>query len=371
MDRNRKIEIMGIVNITDNSYFSASRCLSEDGKADVRAAMDRIRTMVHDGADIIDIGACSTRPGSQGVGPEVEWQRLEPVLEAVRKEFPELRISVDTYWAEVVRRTYDKIGDFLVNDISAGEDDPQMLPTVGELGLKYVAMHKRGNPRTMDLMTDYPDGVLFLKSSEGRLMYSYNERRIAYFLPGAVSLTLSDKGTETTLFTRNLSAKQVLSVNLSVAGQSSGQDGVKSGISIQLDTARNWVSEDCVIGGEDSGPDGTEVENAMTVAQAKNAAGSQDVWVEGYIVGGDLSSSRCSFLPPFTSRTNLVIASRSSCTDREQCLSVQLAKGSVRDALNLVDHEDYLGRKIWLKGDIVQEYYGIVGIQCITEYRLK
>lgn len=156
-DRNREIQVMGIVNITDNSYFSASRCLSDDGKADVRAAMDRIGTMVHDGADIIDIGACSTRPGSQGVGAEVEWQRLEPVLEAVRKDFPELRISIDTYWAEVVRRTFDKIGDFLVNDISAGEDDPQMLPTVGELGLEYVAMHKRGNPMTMQSLTDYPE----------------------------------------------------------------------------------------------------------------------------------------------------------------------------------------------------------------------
>ncbi len=157
MDRNRKIEIMGIVNLTDNSYYGASRCLAEDGKADVRAAMDRIGTMVHDGADIIDIGACSTRPGSQGVGAEVEWQRLEPVLEAARKEFPELRISIDTYWSEVVRRCYDKIGDFLVNDISAGEDDPQMLPTVGELGLGYVAMHKRGNPMTMQSLTDYPE----------------------------------------------------------------------------------------------------------------------------------------------------------------------------------------------------------------------
>lgn len=157
MDRNRKIEIMGIVNITDNSYFSASRCLSEDGKADVRAAMDRIVTMVHDGADIIDIGACSTRPGSEGVGAEVEWQRLEPVLEAVRNEFPDIRISIDTYWSEIVQKTFDKIGDFMVNDISAGEDDPAMLPTVGKLGLEYVAMHKRGNPMTMQSLTDYPD----------------------------------------------------------------------------------------------------------------------------------------------------------------------------------------------------------------------
>ncbi len=155
MDRKRKIEIMGIVNITDNSYFAESRALTDEGKADVSAAMDRIGTMVLEGADIVDIGACSTRPGSEGVGAEVEWKRLEPVLEAVRKEFPGLRISVDTYWAEVVERVFDKIGRFMVNDISAGEADPRMLPLVGRLELEYVAMHKRGTPKAMQTLTDY------------------------------------------------------------------------------------------------------------------------------------------------------------------------------------------------------------------------
>jgi dihydropteroate synthase len=78
-------------------------------------------------------------------------------LEAVRKEFPDVRISVDTYWSDVVERTFDTIGDFIVNDISAGEDDPYMLPLVGRLGLKYVAMHKRGTPKTMQSMADYGD----------------------------------------------------------------------------------------------------------------------------------------------------------------------------------------------------------------------
>lgn len=157
MDRTRKIQIMGIVNITDNSYFADSRCLAPDGRPDIEATLTRVRTMVSEGADIIDIGACSTRPGAEAVGAEVEWQRLEPVLESVRKGFPHLRISIDTYWASVVEKVFDKFGDFIVNDISAGEDDPQMLPLVGRLGLTYVAMHKRGNPLTMQSLTDYPD----------------------------------------------------------------------------------------------------------------------------------------------------------------------------------------------------------------------
>ena len=151
MNKNRQIDIMGIVNLTDDSYFSASRCESPS------QALSLASRLVDEGASILDFGACSTRPGSEAVGAEEEWRRLRPVLEAVRKEFPDVRISVDTYWSDVVRRAYDAIGDFIVNDISAGEDDPQMLPLVGRRGLAYVAMHKRGTPQTMQSMTDYED----------------------------------------------------------------------------------------------------------------------------------------------------------------------------------------------------------------------
>lgn len=156
--KDRHIDIMGIVNLTDDSYFEQSRCGGTD------EVLARVYDMVEEGASIIDIGACSTRPGSVPVGAEEEWRRLAPVLKAVRSEFPDLRISIDSYWSEVVSRSYDLIGDFIVNDISAGEDDPQMLPTVGELGLTYVAMHKRGTPQTMQSLTDYNDIVGDLKA---------------------------------------------------------------------------------------------------------------------------------------------------------------------------------------------------------------
>lgn len=122
-------------------------------------ALDRVRQMLEEGADIIDIGACSTRPGSQAVGAEEEWRRLGPFLQEVRKNFGEIRISVDTYWASVAEKTFDTIGPFIVNDISAGEDDPQMLPAVGRLGLEYVAMHKRGTPEDMQSLCQYEDVV--------------------------------------------------------------------------------------------------------------------------------------------------------------------------------------------------------------------
>lgn len=150
-EKDRKIEIMGIVNLTDDSYYAVSRC------PDVESAMKRIGTMLEEGADIIDIGACSTRPGALPVSEEEEWARLEPVLREISVRMPHLRLSVDTCRASVVRKVHSVVGGFIVNDISAGEDDPEMLRTVGRLGLAYVAMHKRGNPQTMQTMTDYDD----------------------------------------------------------------------------------------------------------------------------------------------------------------------------------------------------------------------
>ena len=214
-------------------------------------------------------------------------------------------------------------------------------------------------------LTVYPDAVLYLKAASGKLMYSYSEKRIAYFLPGTVSLDMVDSGSEKTLFTRRLEAQQVLTLNISA-----GTQAFAGGVSVQVDTSRNWTSDDYTIGGG-SGSGGSATDDAYSVGAAKSHTGEQDVWVYGYIVGGDLSSSKCSFAPPFSSRTNLVIATKSSCTDKSSCLSVQLAKGDIRDGLNLVDNPDLLGRQVFLRGDIVESYYGIPGIQNISEYKLK
>ena len=149
IDVNRTIDIMGIVNLTDDSYFAESRC------GDIDAAIERTHQLLDEGATIIDVGACSTRPGALPVGEDEEWKRLEPFLDAFVAEFPDVRLSIDTYWSSVVRRAYALVGDFIVNDISAGEADERMLSTVGELGLEYVAMHMRGNSLSMQSLTDY------------------------------------------------------------------------------------------------------------------------------------------------------------------------------------------------------------------------
>ena len=150
MTGEKHIDIMAIVNLTDDSFYAASRC-------DLDSVVARVGRFISEGATIIDFGACSTRPGSKPVGENEEWRRLEPALRAVREAYPYIPISVDTYWASVVEKTYGLIGDFIVNDISAGNMDPMMLPTVGRLGLTYVAMHMRGTPEDMQDKCIYED----------------------------------------------------------------------------------------------------------------------------------------------------------------------------------------------------------------------
>lgn len=151
-------QVMGILNINNESFYQGSRHTSLE---EVDAAFGK---MVAEGADIIDIGACSTRPGSTPVTLEQEWAYLQEPLKMIKEEWlsgrAEVQVSLDTFRSEIVRRAYDVMGDFIVNDISAGDDDPQMLSTVGELGLPYIAMHKRGTPDIMQQLTDYPQGVV-------------------------------------------------------------------------------------------------------------------------------------------------------------------------------------------------------------------
>ena len=119
----------------------------------------RVASMFEEGADIVDIGACSSRPGSEYPGEEEEWRRLSWALEAIRSDFEGCRFSIDTFSSAIARRAYDIIGPFMVNDITAGEADPGMLPAVAALRLPYVAMHNRGNSKTMDALCDYGDVV--------------------------------------------------------------------------------------------------------------------------------------------------------------------------------------------------------------------
>lgn len=143
--------VMGIVNATPDSFFAGSRCASG------AAAATRVARMLADGADIIDLGACSTRSGAAPVSEKEETERLDSALEAIRARFPEALISIDTYRAAVARHCVERWHADMINDISAGDLDPEMAITVAELKVPYVAMHTRGTPDSMQQLTDYDD----------------------------------------------------------------------------------------------------------------------------------------------------------------------------------------------------------------------
>lgn len=141
--------VMGIVNVTPDSFYSGSRV------ADERQLIERVGQMVANGADVIDVGACSTRPGSDQVDAEQEMARLRWALEAIRHELPDIILSVDTYRAIVAQRCVQEWGADIINDISGGTMDEAMFSTMAGLQVPYVLMHMRGTPETMSSMTSY------------------------------------------------------------------------------------------------------------------------------------------------------------------------------------------------------------------------
>lgn len=155
--KDKDITVMGILNLTPDSYFAESRCMDADGNIDLGQVLEKIRKMFADGAGIVDIGACSTRPGAELPDEDEEWRRLSVLMPVLRKEFPGRTFSVDTFRSGIVRKCFEAIGNFIVNDISAGEDDQKMMETVGKLGLTYVAMHKKGTPSDMQERCSYGD----------------------------------------------------------------------------------------------------------------------------------------------------------------------------------------------------------------------
>jgi hypothetical protein len=252
-----------------------------------------------------------------------------------------------------------------------GDEQCVVVPSGGVADVKLTCVQMNAGVLLRvdkSFLTNCPDAVLFLKSSAGKLMYSYSEKRIAYFPPGSVSLMMSANGSDKVLLTRTLQPRTVLEIGVSAAGSSSS--GQQEKISVAVDTSRTWNTESYVIGGGGSSGKGNSVSDALTVSQAAASAGEEDVWVSGYIVGGDLTSSSASFKVPFKSMTNILLGPRASVADKSACISVQLPDNEVREALNLVEYPGNLGRRVCVKGDIVASYYGICGMKNTVEYVL-
>ena len=146
--------VMGIINATPDSFYSDSRML------DAHDIACKANEMAQQGADIIDLGACSTRPGAQVVDASEEIMRLNVAVKAVRQAVgDEILLSVDTFRASVARHCVEELGVDIINDISGGDLDQLMHSTVAQLQVPYVVMHMRGTPATMQRFTNYDDDV--------------------------------------------------------------------------------------------------------------------------------------------------------------------------------------------------------------------
>ena len=145
-------KIMGILNITPDSFYDGGMFDSN------KKILKQVEKMLEDGADIIDIGGCSSKPGSKKVIIDDEIKRVIPTIELIKSKFNEAIISVDTFRSEVAKKAVN-IGASIVNDISAGELDPNMFNCVAELGIPYIMMHMQGSPQTMQNKPKYNNVV--------------------------------------------------------------------------------------------------------------------------------------------------------------------------------------------------------------------
>jgi len=140
--------VMGIINATPDSFYGGSRF---NGVDEIAAKAEK---MLNDGADIIDIGGQSTRPGSELISANDEIERVVPAIKTIANKFPKAFISIDTFYSKVARAAVEA-GATIVNDISAGGMDNKMIETVAELKVPYVLMHMKGTPQTMQQNTTY------------------------------------------------------------------------------------------------------------------------------------------------------------------------------------------------------------------------
>lgn len=142
-------KIMGILNVTPDSVYAESRT------SDDTHITERVKQMMEEGADMIDIGGYSSRPGADDVTPQEEMERLRRGIRIVRKLYPEVPLSVDTFRADVARMCIEEEGADIINDIAAGMMDRQMFKTVARLGVPYIMMHMQGTPDTMQIDPHY------------------------------------------------------------------------------------------------------------------------------------------------------------------------------------------------------------------------
>lgn len=174
-------QVMAIINVTDDSFFEGSCTVDEQSIA------SRAKEAIASGATILDVGGYSSRPGAKELSVDEEWERVRKGLRIIKDVAADAFVSVDTFRSEVVRRAVEEFGDVIVNDISAGELDDEMIDVVAKYNLPYIAMHMRGTPQTMQSLTEYPNGVV-------EEVCRYFENKVAEFHSRGVNKIILDPG---------------------------------------------------------------------------------------------------------------------------------------------------------------------------------
>lgn len=152
LDLSKRPVVMGILNVTPDSFYDGGSYIANHD-----AILRRVDEILEQGAGMIDVGGYSTRPGAADVTPEEEWIRVSSALEIIQKHHPDAIVSVDTFRASVAKRSVLEGGASIINDISAGTLDADLLPVVAELNVPYILMHMQGTPETMQQNPHYED----------------------------------------------------------------------------------------------------------------------------------------------------------------------------------------------------------------------
>ncbi|CAN5283969.1 dihydropteroate synthase [soil metagenome] len=190
--------VMGILNVNNDSFYAASRTSS------IELILKKAHEMLNEGADILDIGGQSTRPGSALIQPDEELQRVIPSIERIKKKFPEAVISIDTFYAGVARDAV-AAGASIINDVSGGQMDSDMIATAGLLNVPYVCMHMKGTPQTMNEYTNYENVT--------KEMLEYFVRKVAECRKAGIKDVIIDPGFG---FAKNVDQNFTLLKNLAV-----------------------------------------------------------------------------------------------------------------------------------------------------------
>jgi dihydropteroate synthase len=172
-------KVMGIINTTPDSFFTDSRSIN------INDTLIKVKSMIEDGADIIDIGGYSSRPGADEVSLNKELKRVIPAIEAIRKDFPDVIISCDTFRGTVAEYALES-GANIINDISGGEIDPTLFDVVAKYNCPYILMHSKGTPQTMQSLTQYD--FLFKE------MISYFSKKIELLIEKGITEIILDPG---------------------------------------------------------------------------------------------------------------------------------------------------------------------------------